>query len=95
MVRKLLCAALLGSVLSLFCACQTQAADLFYNHYVGAPAPVPAQIYLSPRATPPLVGHTYITYQPLMPHEFLYRHHRTYYKHYAHGGHTRTHVRWW
>ena len=39
-----------------------------------------AEMYLSPRPTPPLVGHTYITYQPLMPHEFLYRHHRSYYR---------------
>ncbi|MEX0710782.1 MAG: hypothetical protein WD278_00445 [Pirellulales bacterium] len=56
-------------------------ADLFYNYYApsyaGGP---PAQLYVSPRPTPPLVGHTYITYQPLMPHEFLYRHRRVYYR---------------
>lgn len=53
---------------------------LFYNHYA-APAcgGVPAKLYLSPRPAPELVGHTYITYEPLMPHEFLYHHHRTYY----------------
>ena len=58
--------------------------DLFYNYYV---APVPcgcygamgAQLYVSPRPVPPLVGHTYITYQPLLPQEFLYAHSRTYY----------------
>lgn len=53
-----------------------QAADLFYNNYV--PGNPPAQLYPSPRPTPPLVGHTYITYQPLYPQEFLYRHRRTY-----------------
>ena len=46
--------------------------DLFYNYYVPPTgyAGVGAQLYPSPRPTPPLVGHTYITYQPLMPHEF-------------------------
>ena len=76
-------------------------ADLFYNYYV---APVPcggygaegAQLYLSPRPTPPLVGHTYVTYQPLMPHEFLYRHHRTYTRDNGpYAGLTKTHVFWW
>ena len=95
MVRMMMRAVLAASLFSLLGVSTTQAAELFYNHYVGAPAPVPAQVYLSPRANPPLVGHTYITYQPLMPHEFLYHHKRTYYKHYPHGGHTRTYVRWW
>ena len=56
--------------------------DLFYNYYV-APSPyggVGAQLYLAPRPTPPWVGHTYITYQPLMPHEWLYKHHRIYHR---------------
>jgi hypothetical protein len=75
--------------------------DLFYNYYV---APVPcnsfgaagAQLYISPRPTPPLVGHTYITYQPLMPHEFLYKHHRTYVRDNGpYAGLTKTHVCWW
>lgn len=73
-----------------------RAADLFYNHYVpnyhGGP---PAQLYLSPRPTPPLVGHTYITYQPLMPHEFLYRHYRVYYRWGPYLPVNRTAVLWW
>ena len=54
--------------------------DLFCNYYVpaGDCGGVPAQLYLSPRPTPPVVGHTYVTYQPLMPHEFLSRHRNTY-----------------
>ena len=54
--------------------------DVFYNEYVPpvGPGSVGAQLYPCPRPTPPMVGHTYITYQPLMPQEFLYRHHRTY-----------------
>jgi hypothetical protein len=56
----------------------------------------PAQLYVSPRPVPPHVGHTYITYQPLMPHEFMYKHHRTYHQYYDNGrGLTRTYVKWW
>jgi hypothetical protein len=70
--------------------------DLFYNYYV-PPGPyggVGAQLYPSPRPVPPVVGGTYITYQPLMPHEFMYHHYRTY----SRGGpegRTRTRVLWW
>jgi hypothetical protein len=75
--------------------------DLFYNYYVppvacdchGAEG---AELYVSPRPTPPLVGHTYITYQPLMPHELLYHHHRCYYRDNGpYAGVTRTYVWWW
>lgn len=69
---------------------------LFYNFYA-SPDPggrQAAQMYLSPRPTPPLVGHTYITYQPLMPHEFLYRHRRTYVRSHPCAGPTVTRVRW-
>jgi hypothetical protein len=72
------------------------APDLFYNYYVppggcGAPG---AQLYVSPLPTPPYVGHTYITYQPLLPHEFLYEHHRTYHTEHPNGTWTTTHVNW-
>ena len=85
--------------MGLFAGSTAQAAhpDLFYNFYAGptaAVAGVPAQLYVSPRPTPPLVGHTWITYQPLMPHEFLYHHHRNYYKYYRNGGFTTAHVRY-
>lgn len=68
--------------------------DLFYNYYVGNNCGgMGAQLYLSPRPVPPFVGHTYITYQPLMPHEFLYAHDRTYHRYYNGGlGLTRAHV---
>jgi len=70
--------------------------DMFYNYYVppGWPAGVGAQLYLCPRPTPPLVGHTYITYQPLMPHEFLYKHHRKYWRKNPGAGWTRTSITW-
>ncbi len=70
--------------------------DLFQNRYVAPVAPysLGAQLYPSPRPIPPLVGHTYVTYEPLMPHEFLYRHRRTYTRHHLDGGRTRTRVSW-
>ena len=58
-------------------------AELFYNFYAPATCGnVPAAMYPSPIQTPRLVGHTHITYQPLMPHEFMYRHHRFYHHYY-------------
>ena len=69
--------------------------DLFYNYYVPpVGGGVGAELYLSPRPTPPVVGHTYVTYQPLMPHEFLYQHHRKYWRKNPDGGWTRTVVTW-
>jgi hypothetical protein len=54
--------------------------DLFSNYYVppGSPAGVGAQLYPSPRPTPPLVGHTYVTYPPFLPQEYLYTHSNLY-----------------
>lgn len=73
------------------------AGDLFYNYYsppVGDES-VGARLYTCPRPAPPLVGHTYITYQPLMPHEFLYKHHRVYKTQHNDSLRTRTSVFWW
>jgi len=71
--------------------------DLFYNYYVPANCGgVGAELYLSPKPVPPIAGHTYITYQPLMPHEFTYVHDRTYHRYYNGGaGLTRTHVHYY
>ena len=71
--------------------------DLFYNHYVPPVCGgVGAQLYVAPLPVPPVVGHTYYTYQPLMPHEMLYQHHRAYHRYYNGGrGLTRTSVIWW
>ncbi len=68
--------------------------DLFYNYYAWPSCTgLGAELYVSPRPVPPHVGHTYITYQPLMPHEFMYQHHRTYHRYYNGGqGLNRTHV---
>ena len=71
--------------------------DLFYNFYVPPTCGgVGVGIYPAPLPVPAHVGHTYFTYQPLMPHEFLYKHHRSYHRYYNEGrGLTRTSVRWW
>lgn len=70
--------------------------DLFYNYYAPANCGgVAASLYVSPRPVPAHVGHTFITYQPLMPHEFMYHHTRTYHRYYDNGaGLTRTSVRY-
>ncbi|QDU87296.1 hypothetical protein Pla175_06550 [Pirellulimonas nuda] len=67
--------------------------DLFYNYYVGPqPSGTAAEMYVAPLPVPVSMGHTYTTYQPLMPHEMLYQHHRSYYTHSPGAGWTRTNV---
>lgn len=70
--------------------------DLFYNYYA-QPGPyngAAAGMYPAPLPVPPHVGHTYVTYQPFMPHEYLYKHHRSYYTYNRGAGWTRTNVRY-
>ena len=57
--------------------------DVFSNYYypaipAGAYPGVGAQLYVSPQPVPARVGHTWITYPPFMPHEYLYQHRRRY-----------------
>jgi hypothetical protein len=70
---------------------------LFHNFY--APnncGGMAASLYIAPRPVPAVVGHTYYTYQPLMPHEFTYPHYRTYRAYYNNGqGMNRTKVVWY
>ena len=58
--------------------------DVGYNYY-GQPGTgvATASLYPAPYPTPAIAGHTMYTYQPLMPHEHLYRHKRVYYTPYA------------
>ncbi len=73
-----------------------QQKDLFYNYYA-QPGPyngAAAGMYVSPRPVPTHVGHTYVTYQPYMPHEYLYAHKRSYYTHNPGAGWRRTNVRY-
>jgi hypothetical protein len=60
-----------------------------------------AGMYPAPHAVPEHVGHSYYTYQPLMPHEMMYQHSRNYYNYYNTGGYyggndalNKTQVRW-
>lgn len=66
-----------------------------YNYYVGpGQGGVIAQLYVAPLPTPPVVGHTFITYEPLVPHQFLYRHSQSYVRQHPNGQRTRTMVIW-
>jgi hypothetical protein len=69
--------------------------DLFYNYYEGPdPSGTAAAMYVSPRPVPVHVGHTYTTYQPLMPHEYLYAHTRSHYAHVPGAGWSRAKIRY-
>ncbi len=70
--------------------------QLFHNYYMPSTCGgVPANMYIAPQPVPQMVGHTYYTYQPFMPHELLYQHHRNYYRYYDGGrGMTRTSISW-
>jgi hypothetical protein len=57
------------------------ASNFLYNYYTQPGASqVTAGMYPAPYWVPPNVGHTYYTYQPLMPHELMYEHRRNYYQ---------------
>ena len=70
--------------------------DLFYNFYThGNYNLEQRQLYPAPRQIPPHVGSVYYTYQPLMPHEYMYTHQRRYHRYYDNGrGLNRTKVSW-
>ena len=69
--------------------------DLFANYYVGPqPSGTAAQMYVSPLPVPANVGHTYTTYQPLMPHEYLYKHTRSHYAYTPGAGWNRAKIRY-
>jgi len=58
--------------------------DVGYNYYAHPGSGVAAAgLYPAPHPTPAVAGHTMYTYQPLMPHEYLYEHDRVYYTPYA------------
>lgn len=75
---------------------QSLPSDPSYGEYVApvGPGGVGATLYPCPRPAPLLVGRTYITYQPLAPQEFLYRHSRYYTTVHDDAPPTRTSVHW-
>lgn len=95
-IRALICGFVLAAGLTV--AAETASAQQpFTQYYVADPhMGVHAEMYVSPVPTPPLVGHTGITYPPLAPHEWLYPHTRRYYQTYNGGrGWNRTTVKWY
>ncbi len=71
--------------------------QLFANQYTqGMSNQATAQMYIAPVPVPQWVGHTYYTYQPLYPHELMYRHSNRYHSYYDNGrGLNRTSVRYY
>jgi hypothetical protein len=69
---------------------------LAYNYWYPAAggAYYPARMYLCPRPVPLHVGYTYITYQGMAPHNFLYKHHKRYATSHPGLGTTYTWLRW-
>jgi len=57
--------------------------QLFYNYYAWNGQGVAAPMYIAPRPVPQHVGHTYYTYQPANPHEWMYPHYRAYYNYHT------------
>jgi hypothetical protein len=73
-----------------------RAGDLFPSYWApAAPGAISAPLYVAPVPTPPHVGHTWVTYQPLYPHEFLYPHRKVFVRNNPQGGWTRVSVCWW
>ncbi|HUP79536.1 MAG TPA: hypothetical protein VM260_13375 [Pirellula sp.] len=70
---------------------------LFDNYFThGNANSAEAALYISPIGVPGWVGHTYNTYQPLYPHQFLYQHHDRYHSYYDDGkGLNRTHAKYY
>jgi hypothetical protein len=70
---------------------------LFDNYFTrGNANSAEAALYVSPIGVPGWVGHTYNTYQPLYPHQFLYQHHDRYHSYYDQGqGLNRTHAKYY
>ncbi|MCO8120474.1 hypothetical protein NHH03_01900 [Stieleria sp. TO1_6] len=60
--------------------------DLFYNYYTqGNYNSANAQMYISPVPVPHYVGHTFNTYQPFYPQEYLYWHKNRFHNYYDNG----------
>lgn len=59
------------------------AGDLFHNYYTqGYSNQASAEMFVAPRPVPAWVGHTYYTYQPFYPHQYMYWHKDTYHSYY-------------
>lgn len=70
---------------------------LFADQYTqGSANQATASMYVSPVPVPAWVGHTYYTYQPLYPHEYMHLHGHRYHSYYDGGrGLNRTSVHYY
>lgn len=70
---------------------------LFENYFTqGNANQAAAGMYMSPIGVPGNVGHTYYTYQPFYPHQYLYQHHDRYHSYYDGGrGFNRTSAKYY
>jgi len=88
LITKLLPIVVVAAAFSFGTSAQAQeyAGQLFSNQYTqGYANQATAQMYLAPVPVPPWVGHTYYTYQPLYPHEMMYRHNERFHSYYDNG----------
>jgi hypothetical protein len=71
--------------------------NVFNNYFTqGSANQATAAAYISPVGVPGWVGHTYITYEPLYPHEFMHHHQHRYHSYYDGGaGLNRTSVHYY
>lgn len=96
LLGALTCGTVLAHDAALGQAHNHRAGDLFPSYWApAAPGVISAPLYVAPVPTPPYVGHTWVTYQPLYPHEFLYPHSKVYWRKNPQGGWTRVSVHWW
>ncbi len=77
--HRTLALALLVSALGASTAEAYKVRPLFSNRYSNGPG-TDAKLYVAPLPVPEWVGHTYTTYQPLQPSEWLNPHSRRYFR---------------
>ena len=78
-------------------------ANALFSQYAtpNGPSLTTAGMYPAPYYVPPMGAQSYYTYQPLMPHEMMYRHSRNYYNYSSSTGYgapdsvNKTSVRWY
>ena len=88
MIRKIFVAAACMAVIGLMGQqglAQRNGQEYLFSQYYTQPGASSAQaeMYPAPHPVPAHVGNSYYTYQPLMPHEFMYSHSRNYYNYHA------------
>jgi hypothetical protein len=88
MFNKILAAATLVACMLVSNSAQAQIGQgnypnhLFAQYTTQGQGGLTAGKYIAPHPVPSHVGHSYRTYEPLMPHEMLYEHDRNYFNYY-------------